>query len=76
MLILDNKERLKSLTSVFILRKLEKEKQKYAQNKKKEGKNKDRGIKTGWGRIKENIKCYKNVLFILKAVRRRREVTV
>ena len=35
---------------------------------------KDMGIQTGWGRIKENIKCYKNVLFILKAVRRRREV--
>ena len=55
MLKLDKKERLKSLTSVFILRKLEKEKQKYAQNKKKEGKNKDRGIKIKLKTGRENL---------------------
>lgn len=32
-------------------------------------------IITGWGQIRENIKCRKNFQFILKTIRRRGKVT-
>lgn len=32
-------------------------------------------IITGWGQIRENIKCRKNFPFILKTIRRRGKVT-